>query len=116
MPKKKTGRRISGNPAKAAEQLQFERDMQELRTAPIEEGRPSTSQDWADLERDLRVKYPQCPECGGPMEASDGEEGVDDEGRTVISMWLWCANDEDSADPKPHPITGGSVELERVLV
>ena len=114
---KRGGRRLSGNPAKAAEQLRFEQYWREVHSQPVPPYRSPTDADWERLEQEGRSKFPECPECGGRLVGNDGEEGADDEGNTVISMVLWCENEdpEDRSAAKPHPITHGMVELETTL-
>ena len=111
------GRRRSGNPAIAAEQSRIERQWREVHSQPVPPYRSPTDADWERLEQDGRAKFPECPECGGRLISNDGEEGADDEGDTVISMILWCENEDpvDASARRPHPITDGMVELEETL-
>lgn len=124
---KRSGRRVSGNPAKAAEVLRAAQAEQhfrrEVEAQSVPAYRSPTPADWARLEREARAVHPKCPECGGPLvgdSQDNGEEGGDDEGRTVISMVLWCERFDDESEASadaalPHPLTHGMVEHELVL-
>ena len=124
--RKRTGRRLSGNPAKAVEQLRTQQAdayfRREVPSQPVPAYRSPSAADWARLEREAHTLHPACPECGGRLLGStheSGEEGADNEGNTMISMVLWCENVEDDDTGKrtqiPHPSTHGMIEHELVL-
>lgn len=108
---------MSGNPSKAAKQVRDELYWRDVREQTVPPYRSPATADWEQLEQVGRAKYPECPDCGGRLLSGDGEEGADDEGNTVISMSLSCEHEDpdDPAAQRPHPVSGGFIELEATL-
>ncbi len=128
---KKSSRRVSGNPAKAALQRAERLRAEQLRiqdaqhTAAINHMLRSVpepaEEDWDRLEQQLLQDHPTCADCGAPMEIEpdSGEYGGDDEGTMIISTWAHCTAWQEAEDageePPPHPKTDGMVEGELIL-
>lgn len=121
--KTRQARRVSGNPARAAEDRRVQQLRDLARTPPTAARRQGpTAADWSRLAEQALRAHPTCPDCGAPMAADSdaGEEGADEQGNWIISLWVSCTVYEADAaagrEPPPHPLSNDGLGFEHEMV